>query len=201
MFANKEWGFPKDDWGYGAWASACGPGFIRFGRPGGHRRKRMFKRGDLKYVILAFLKEEPMHGYEIIRRLEEDSGGTYSPSPGSIYPTLQMLEDQGFVVSEQEDGKKVYRITDEGSAFLDKHTHRLEDIFGRFVDMGERLSGSDMRAVTRSFVRLAQVSFERAAGSGADEDSLVKLREILDHTTRDIERAWPDAARTAANEG
>ena len=104
------------EFGFGDWAACCGPGFAAFGiRPKrGSRRQRVGRRGDLKYVILSLLAEEPMHGYEIIRRLEAESGGLYSPSPGSVYPTLQMLEDQGYVISEQQEGKRVYRITAEG---------------------------------------------------------------------------------------
>jgi DNA-binding PadR family transcriptional regulator len=142
-----------------------------------------------------------MHGYEIIRRLEEESGGVYSPSPGSVYPTLQMLEDQGYVSSEQSDGKKTYQITDAGLAFLEEHTARHDDIFGRFVNLGEWFTGSEMRDMTRSFIHLAQVSFDRAVGDGGDEEKMEVLKEILDRAARDIEKAWPKSTRTAPSEG
>jgi DNA-binding PadR family transcriptional regulator len=188
------------DWGFGAWANCCGPGVFAFGRPLGAKR-RVVRKGDLKYVILGLLRGQPMHGYEIIRRLEEESGGMYSPSPGSVYPTLQMLEDQGFVVSEQADGKKTYRITEEGLAFLDKHTARHDDIFDRFVNLGERFTGQEMRDLTRSFIRLAQVSFDRAVGESEDEGRIDALKEILDRAAREIEKAWPKSAEPAASEG
>ncbi|MCL4531710.1 MAG: PadR family transcriptional regulator, partial [Actinobacteria bacterium] len=104
------------------WGGPWGP--LRF-------RHRMFERGDLKYVILELLAEKPMHGYEVIRALEEKSGGFYSPSPGAVYPTLQMLEDLGHVTSSQQDGKRVYRITDEGKAFLAERKETVEGIHGR----------------------------------------------------------------------
>jgi DNA-binding PadR family transcriptional regulator len=137
------------------------------------------------------LADEPMHGYEIIRRLEEESKGMYSPSPGSVYPTLQMLEDQEYVRSEQLDGNRVYRITEAGHAFRKKHTARTDDIFSRFLDMGERFAGHDMREVTKSFIRLAQLSFDRAAAVNGDSKSMERLKDILDRTANEIESAWP----------
>lgn len=188
------------DWGLGAWANCCGPGVFAFGRPLGAKR-RVVRKGDLKYVILGLLRGQPMHGYEIIRRLEEESGGMYSPSPGSVYPTLQMLEDQGFVASEEADGKKTYRITEEGLAFLEKHTARHDDIFDRFVNLGERFTGAEMRDLTRSFIRLAQVSFDRAVAEGRDEGKIEALKEILDRAAREIEQAWPKSGEPAASGG
>src|SRR6476660_6749206 len=76
-----------------------------FGPPRGARRAR---RGDVRTAILALLQEKPAHGYDLIRELEERSGGMWQPSPGSVYPTLQMLEDQGFLTGEESDGKRVY---------------------------------------------------------------------------------------------
>lgn len=192
--------FDHRDWGFGAWANCCGPGTFRIGKAFGPR-KRVVKKGDLKYVLLGLLADEPMHGYEVIRRLEEESAGLYSPSPGSVYPTLQMLEDQGLVSSEQRDGKRVYEITDEGRAFLDEHTERTDDIFSRFVNLGERFTGSEMRDVTKSFIRLAQVSFDRAVAASGDEGTMDRLREILDRTAEEIEAAWPGKGGAAGAQG
>jgi len=192
--------FQQKDWGFGAWANCCGPGVFRFGRPMGPKR-RIVRKGELKYVLLQLLADEPMHGYEVIRRLEEESGGAYSPSPGSVYPTLQMLEDQGYVSSEQRDGKRVYEITAAGRAFLDQHTERTDDIFSRFVNLGERFTGSEMRDVTKSFIRLAQVSFDRAVAGSGDEGTMDRLREILDRTAEEIEAAWPGKGGAASAQG
>src|SRR5688500_2349158 len=89
----------------------CGPGF-----KGEFMRVR---RGDIKFHLLEILKETPRHGYEIISELEKQSGG-YRPSPGSVYPTLQMLEEAGYLTSEQIDSKKVYTITEEGLKLLEE---------------------------------------------------------------------------------
>ena len=84
----------------------------------GQERESRFQKGDLKYVILDLLKEKPHYGYEIIRALEEQSYGLYTPSPGVVYPTLQMLEEMNYASSQELDGKKVYSITEDGVKFL-----------------------------------------------------------------------------------
>jgi len=188
--------FTGKDWGFGAWANCSGPGVFRFPSGIGSKR-RIVRKGDLKFVLLRLLADEPMHGYELIRRLEARSRGLYTPSPGSVYPTLQMLEDLGYVSSEQSDGKRVYRITSSGSAFIDEHNSRARDIFSRFMDAGERFTGSEMKEVTRSFIHLAQVSFDRSVGGEGDAKTLGKVRDILDRAAREIETAWPDEAGSA----
>jgi DNA-binding PadR family transcriptional regulator len=82
------------------------------------RRGSSFQKGDLKYVLLDLIKNKPRHGYDIILELEEQSHGFYKPSPGVIYPTLQMLEEMGYVSATEQEGKKVYSITEAGLAFL-----------------------------------------------------------------------------------
>ncbi len=75
----------------------------------------------MKYVILKLVKDKPRHGYEVMKELEDQMHGCYSPSPGTVYPTLQWLEDEGLVVAKDVEGKKVYEITDAGRKFLDEH--------------------------------------------------------------------------------
>lgn len=99
----------------GPWARPAGRG--RFGgERGGWGGGRRMRRGDVRRAILIALREEPAHGYEVMRRLEEMSRGMWQPSPGSIYPHLQMLEDEGMVRSEEKDGTRVFRLTDAGRA-------------------------------------------------------------------------------------
>ena len=78
---------------------------------------RMFEKGDIKYIILDLINSKPRHGYEIIREFEDRFHGFYSPSAGSIYPALQVLEEMGYTSSEERDGKKVYTITEAGKQF------------------------------------------------------------------------------------
>lgn len=174
------------DMAFNAWASCCGPNFFTFGRSRSQGR-RVFGRGDLKYIVLELLSEQPMHGYEVMRRLANDSGGCYSPSPGSVYPTLQMLADQGYVVSEQVEGKRVYRITEDGQAFLSKHSRRVDEIVDRVATFSERFTGRGMRDVTQSFVRLAQVTCERAMRRADDPTAMDRLRDILDRARREMD--------------
>jgi len=84
------------------------------------------ERGDFKYLLLDALKDKPMHGYEIMKVVNDKYGGFYMPSPGVVYPTLQMLEDVGYVTSRTENGKKIYTITDEGTEFLKEKKPVLE---------------------------------------------------------------------------
>jgi DNA-binding PadR family transcriptional regulator len=91
------------------------------GRPGRHRGGRM-RRGEIRFALLAALGEEPGHGYEIMQRLEDKSGGAWRPSPGSVYPTLQMLEDEGLVRSAERDGKRVFELTEVGRQELARRT-------------------------------------------------------------------------------
>src|ERR1700735_4256535 len=94
----------------GPWAEWSDP---RAGGRGWGDRRRM-RRGDVRGEVLSALVDGPAHGYEVIRRLEERSGGRWRPSPGSIYPTLQMLEDAGLVRASEQDGRRTYTLTDDG---------------------------------------------------------------------------------------
>src|ERR1700723_3406339 len=102
--------------GFGHFASGWGGGFGRGG--GGFRTGRKFASADLHLIILALLEDKPRHGYEIIKALEERSGGFYTPSPGMIYPALTLLEEIGHATIEQEGSRKLYRITPEGQSYL-----------------------------------------------------------------------------------
>jgi DNA-binding PadR family transcriptional regulator len=94
-------------------------------------RKRQ-PRGDIKFVLLELIKEQPRHGYELIKILEERSGGFYRPSPGVVYPSLQLLEEEGNVTSEVVEGKKVYTITDAGKRLLDERNFEPSHEHGGF---------------------------------------------------------------------
>jgi DNA-binding PadR family transcriptional regulator len=174
---------------FSTWASFCGPRVRLRGHRGRHgrHRHRVFERGDLKFMILRLLHEEPMHGYQVMQRLEEESGGFYSASPGSVYPVLQMLQDEGMVRSSEIEGKRVYELTESGRAFLHEHRERAEGVADRVSDFGDRFGGRGMGELTRSFMRLAQASFERALEAAGDAARLKDLREILDRATEDVE--------------
>jgi DNA-binding PadR family transcriptional regulator len=163
-----------------------------------HRRRNMkwkiFERGDLKFVILRLVSTRPMHGYEVMKALEEESQGYYRPSPGSVYPTLQMLEDEGYVTVEEQEGKKLYTITEEGVAYLGDNEDVVDDVFDRVEHFTDRFFGGDMRALSRSFSKLAQLTFDQAFQWGAAPEDLVRMNEILEKAVDDM-RATRKGAR------
>jgi DNA-binding PadR family transcriptional regulator len=98
---------------------------------------RMFGRGDFRYIVLNALQKRPMHGYEIMKVVGDKFSGFYAPSPGMVYPTLQMLEDEGYVKGRNYKGKKIYELTKEGRAFLKSNKNlanagakKVEEFFG-----------------------------------------------------------------------
>src|SRR2546426_3071283 len=139
--------------GWDAFALGFGPrGF--FGGGPGRGRRQWCASGNRKSVILKLLKDKPRHGYEVMKELEEQLHGCYSPSPGTVYPTLQWLEDGGLVVARDVEGKKVYEITDAGRKFLDEHRDVVDDIFERVRDTVDRALGGAMADVNRAVGRL-----------------------------------------------
>lgn len=167
---------------------AFGFDFGRWSRRKGRRsRWRVFERGDLKFVILRLVSDKPMHGYEVMQALEEESCGWYQASPGSVYPTLQMLEDEGLVTSREEEGKKVYEITDAGREYLDEHGDIVEEIFDRIKTFADRFVGKDTRDLSASFSRLAQSTFESAFDWETGPDMLRRMADALDRARREME--------------
>ena len=183
---------PRDDWGLGDFSDWFGPGVFAFGM-GGRKHKRrspMFESGEVKFVILRLLKEKPRHGYEIIKALEERFGGCYTPSAGTVYPTLQLLEDQGYVRAVDESGKKVYHITPEGEAFLESNRDTIEDIFDRVRDTVRDFAGGPMGDLHQSFARVASATYKRAWRWGGGHPAVPKIAEILRKAADDIDAAW-----------
>lgn len=119
-------------------------GFI--GRMGGFmsgpgmRAARMLASGDLQLIILALLSEKPRHGYEIIKAIEEHSSGSYTPSPGVVYPALTYLEEVGYAASEQEGSKKLYRITDTGAEYLKKNHASVDEMLDHLARFGRKMA-------------------------------------------------------------
>ena len=102
-----------------------GPGRRGWGRRGGPRAGR----GDVRSAVLMLLTEQPMHGYEIIQQIGERSGGAWQPSPGSVYPALQMLEDQGLIQAEEAEGRRTYTLTDAGRDHVEQHREELAAVW------------------------------------------------------------------------
>ena len=149
------------------------------------RRKSSFQKGDLKYILLDLIKDRPRHGYDIIRELEDQSYGFYKPSPGVVYPTLQMLEEMGYTRSAEEEGKKTYSITGEGLAFLSKK----KDIANGVRDeMKHRWSFKNIGRM--AMVMKEYHDLESLLGSGfrsLDADKSQRIRQILSGAYQEIE--------------
>lgn len=190
----------RDDWGFGeVFGAGFGPRFWAFCSPEGgprrgRRRQQMFESGEFKYVILRLLKEKPRHGYQIIKALEEKMGGWYSPSAGTVYPTLQLLEDQGYVRVVEEEGKKVYHITADGERFLEEHKGTIDEIFDRVRDAVRGFAGGSMADLNQVFARVAGLAYRHAWRAGADDAYTKKIIEILRQAAEEIEKAKPAAA-------
>jgi DNA-binding PadR family transcriptional regulator len=154
-----------------------------FGRRFGMGPERIFVRGDMKFLLLDLLRERPKHGYEMIKELEGRFSGFYSPSPGSVYPTLQMLEDRGYVRSVTEDGKRIYSLTAEGRAYLDEHAERRH---GRHWGPPEFGAGPEVRAFGREVFEFGRAVVQAARTSSNDPAKLAKLRNVIDSARREI---------------
>ena len=182
----------RKDWDFGEFiAGGFGPMFRgprHFYRgPRARRWGRWFEPGEMRLVILRLIREKPRHGYEIIKALEEQFHGCYTPSAGSVYPTLQMLEDQGYVRIVEEGGKKVYHITPEGEAFLDENKDLLSEIGERIRDAMHGVAGGNVGEVNAAFATLAKRVFKDAWRNGPDSERTAKIAEILRRATADIE--------------
>jgi DNA-binding PadR family transcriptional regulator len=148
----------------------------------------MFEQGDLKYVILQLLDEKPRHGYEIIKALEERFAGAYSPSAGTVYPTLQLLEDMGHAtVAVEEGGKKVYSITDEGRRYLAENRSAVDDIFERIADFGSSFLSDSMMEVNRAFKEVGRATYSTATRHARDTELMGKVRDILRRAAGEID--------------
>lgn len=175
--------FDREFWG----DFGLGMGGSQEGRGGRGFRWNPFERGDLKFVILRLISEKPMHGYEVMQALEEESGGGYRASPGSVYPTLQMLEDEGLVDSTEEAGKKTYTITSEGQAYLEENGDVVDKIFKRVERFADGFFGQHTRDLTASFSRLAQTCFEGAFSGKLEEEDIRRMVDILDGARKELE--------------
>ena len=174
----------------GPWQGPGGPGFV----PGGPGRR--FGKGDLKYVILDLLSERPAHGYDVMRSLEERFRGFYSPSAGSVYPTLQMLEDLGYVSSAQQDGKKVYSVTEEGRTFLAENRQSVEDIWGRAGGGWDPEVAAEMREVWHEAAALGKRFAAEMHEGHLDREKLRRVREVVSRSVREIEEILAEPGGT-----
>jgi DNA-binding PadR family transcriptional regulator len=177
----------RDDLREGRWRGDRGwrgpfpPGFGAFSGPHGHghgRGRGRSRRGNVRAAILALLAERPMHGYEMIQELDTRTGGVWRPSPGSVYPTLQLLEDEGLISSEAVDGRKRFSLTEAGQT---EATAAAADAPWHEFSEETVASGQDTReAVFGILNALRQIGFS------GNRDDWQRAIEVLNETKRKL---------------
>ncbi len=183
----------------------CGPRSFAFGPRGfgGHRfgpqwaekfserggRRRVFDSGELRLVLLKLISDQPRHGYDLIRAIEELTGGAYAPSPGVIYPTLTMLQDMGLIDEARSDGaRKAFASTPEGAAHLAANKDEVARLFARLSELAAFRERTDGAPVRRAMENLKTALRGRLAREDADKNTLHEVAAILDEAAQKIER-------------
>src|ERR1043166_4128361 len=209
MLRHRHCGLDRHEDGFWAsgrrWRRHFGGGFGgRHGMGGGDmiRAGRMLAQGDLRLIALALIAEQPRHGYEIIKVLEDKTAGWYSPSPGIVYPTLTYLEEAGYVTAQAEGAKKLYTITDAGRAHLDENRDFVDAVLERLAFIGERVArrrrrlgreeGDDDRGPSMPpLVRAALENLREVAGQqlANDAEAETKIVEVLARAAGELKKA------------
>lgn len=166
-------------------------------RPNSRRRGRMFATGELRLALLALIADEPRHGYELIRAIEDMTGGGYAPSPGAVYPTLQLLEDEGQIKpakTKDKDGdtggKKPFRATKSGLTELEERADEVDALMSRLGEHGERAEKVRAKSpdLFRAMGNLANVLKNRARAGKLDKGTVDQIVDIIDEVAKRIER-------------
>ena len=170
-----------------ALGDAFGEGMGGRGRGGG--RRRLFDGGELRLILLTLIGEQPRHGYDLIRAIEERSGGAYAPSPGVVYPTITMLEDMGLIAEQAAEGsKRLFAITEAGKLEIGEKAEEIEALFARLEALSQEQHGGPGRApIRRAMMNLALALRSRMSQDGSDDLSH-DIAALLDETARKIER-------------
>lgn len=155
---------------------------------GGRFGGRLFDTGDLRLIILSYIAEKPSHGYEIIKGIGEQMGGIYSPSAGVVYPTLNLLEDEGLATVNQEGGKKLYTITDTGRAELKANKSRLDSLLGRIEETGKAFGGLRILEIMRAMHNCKLAMKLKLSHGNLTDEQVSRIVTIIDTAAREIER-------------
>lgn len=154
----------------------------------GWGRRGVLDHGDLRLLILQMIAEKPSHGYEIIKAVEDRFAGTYSPSPGVVYPTLTMLEEQGFARQEDSQGaKKLYAATEEGRRHLEANRETLDKLRARLDELGEAMGGGPSPQVLRAMMNL-RTALRMRMGRAMSPDQARAIAAALDAAAVQVER-------------
>jgi DNA-binding PadR family transcriptional regulator len=146
--------------------------FFQHGRGG-----RAVRRGNVRFAILSVLRDEPMHGYQVIQELESRTQGKWRPSAGSVYPTLQLLEDEGLLTSQEVDGRRTYSLTDAGREAADEHPMTAEGWLGADAEGDRDNLGNQLRSVAQASTQIQRIGTPEMRS--AARDILVDARKRL----------------------
>jgi DNA-binding PadR family transcriptional regulator len=146
---------------------------------------RGFERGDIKYLILDLLMDKPRHGYEIIKELESRYCGFYSPSPGTVYPTLQMLEDLGWVKSKESEGKRVYQITETGKQELKDRKERVDSMWDQ-AEHWRSFKLEDLNDLFEDLAELKKLVRMKMHARGLNAEQMTRIRKIVSQAREEI---------------
>jgi DNA-binding PadR family transcriptional regulator len=158
----------------------------------GRRGRRVFDAAELRLVLLKLLADQPRHGYDLIRAIEELTAGAYSPSPGVVYPTLTMLADMGHIAEEASEGsRKTYAVTSEGLAFLEARKREVEALIARLTDMGKERKTVDATSIRRAMGNLRTVLMNQlrlGEPVAVPAETVQAITAIIDEAAQRIER-------------
>ncbi|TWA82289.1 PadR family transcriptional regulator [Azospirillum brasilense] len=176
--------------GGGRHAAEGGWGHERHERRGGRGGRRgVFEASELRLVLLKLIADEPRHGYDLIRAVEELTGGGYVPSPGVIYPTLSLLEEMGHIAKTDAEGaRKPFAVTPEGTAQLAQDKDTVEALFARLAALATRREHTDGAPIRRAMENLRAVLMHRLGREGVDADTVHAAVSIIDEAAQRIER-------------
>ena len=161
----------------------------RGGGRGRRGRRRAVESGELKLVLLRLISEEPRHGYDLIRAIEELTGGEYAPSPGIVYPTLTLLQDMGLIEEAPGEGaRKPFEATEAGHKYLEEREKEADAIFDRLADLAPDRDHSAGPAIGRAVKNLMTAMTQRISRDGFDEELFHEIAAILDDAAQRIER-------------
>ncbi|MCA1198968.1 PadR family transcriptional regulator [Sphingomonas sp. R647] len=156
---------------------------------GGRGRRRMFTGDELRLVLLALIADQPRHGYDLIREIEERTGGAYAPSPGVVYPTLTLLADMDHIAEQAAEGaKKLYAITSTGQAHLDENAEQVTVLMGRLAELGTMREKSGRSPVRRAMGNLKMAVMQRLNDGETDQETVDAIVDIIDAAARKVER-------------
>jgi DNA-binding PadR family transcriptional regulator len=156
---------------------------------GPRRSRRMFDGGELRLVLLKLIADEPRHGYDLIKAIEELTHGAYAPSPGVVYPTLTLLGDMGLIAEAQGDGaRKRFAVTEDGTAHLAERAEEVEGLLARLTDMGEARSRPDAASLRRAMGNLRQVLIHKVRAGEAGPELIDEIVTAIDELARKIEK-------------